>query len=100
MDDDEIEEMFGIIDGDGGGTISGQEFYEGLAECASPCLPISRAPLLLLLLPALGDQTRLWLSHSPLRAARLTPAAVLPCSPRPSMDGLMITFGDGIMAAC
>ena len=43
MEDDEIEEMFGIIDGDGGGTISGQEFYEGLAECASPCLPISRA---------------------------------------------------------
>ena len=32
MDDDEIEEMFGIIDGDGGGTISGQEFYQGLAE--------------------------------------------------------------------
>ena len=56
MDDDEIEEMFGIIDGDGGGTISGQEFYEGLAECASPCLPIY-PELHSCLLPALSVLT-------------------------------------------
>ena len=31
IEDSELAEMFGIIDGDGGGSISGEEFYNGLA---------------------------------------------------------------------
>ena len=31
IQDSELAEMFGIIDGDGGGSISGEEFYDGLA---------------------------------------------------------------------